>query len=94
MPLYVPKAPTFQAEQWNGSNAEAIKGILSLYWTVEFEDTVLEDGQLHLSYDGGAVNVFIPANAWVVAGPIWGGRADLSITLTPEEFEAKYEPVP
>lgn len=86
------KPARYKAAQWTGSNVQEIKDVLGYYWNVIFqEDPVEQDGTLVLVYDG-AVRVYIPANSWVVVGPIFGGRAESSLTLSPEEYDGKFQP--
>jgi len=93
--MYTKKPPSYDAVQWNGSNAADVEARLLEGTSAELHvGTKVVDGWLIITLQYGN-EVAIPPNGWLVGAPSFGPgphslRYGLSGIITDEDFQAQY----
>lgn len=97
--MYTEKTPTFDAIQWDGTNATEIETRLLETAAPGYHlETVVEAGTLVLKFQYGG-RFEVPASGWVVSAPGWGdgpreSRIGLCQVLTDAAFLVRFQTAP
>lgn len=93
--MYIENAPTYEAIQWDGTNASLIETKLLETTPPEYHvSTAVVNGALVLTLQYG-MKFTVPENGWVVSAAGWGpglreSRIGLCQVLTDAEFARRF----